>query len=802
MFSKKFMCFLLFVLFLSMTVAFASDGDDAALADETQMGNKTFEKIQTDIDTAQSGDNVSIDNYYFGENEINVKKSINIEGKNNAVLDGRNVTGIMEISADNVNIKNICFKNSNGPAITICANNITIANCTFEDNPGGAIFEGQDMHNIYILGCTFKNNYNPLRIVSGENITIADSSFTASTSSAISIFSRNSIIKDCIFTDNKANEYGCGAISGVPGPIENLTIIDCSFVRNENPIYINGRNISISNSSFTNNSGSAVRLNGLNHRIVDSNFTNNTNFDNNGGAILYDGLSYYMLNRLDYTGDERFIIKNCNFLNNRAYSGGAIYYDGGDFDSIESVPDQAQINVNEGLIDGCNFIGNEATVYSGGAIDYHAFISTNVKTVYYTKVTVSNSTFTRNSAISFGGDVNLGGANNRIINCNFSDGFSDKGGSLNIHASGNYEVNPFTNDNNSVEKCSFKNARSSFGGAMAFIGTKLGINDCTFENCYSRVDCGAIYVNTLFDGLSKAILGEIIINNTKFINNSAGERAGIISTSNSLKIDNCEFINNHAGRIDAAISASTSKMEITNSKFINNTSPAGVIRFTQCEYVLNNNYYLNNGLGTFFIGKSSNYKVLNDQFKEIKLIKISAPKLTTAYKSGKYFKVTLTELVSGKPVAGFRVIIKDKTTGKSFGRTTDSKGIVYLNFLNSKIGKHTIEVTLAENWYNSDKVLSTLEVTKIKTSVKAPKVTYKYKKSKYFKVTVKVGKNPLKKTYVKIKIDKKTYKIKTDNKGIAKVNTKKLKVGKHKVVISSGSSYYTMSGKSTITIKK
>ena len=82
-------------------------------------------------------------------------------------------------------------------------------------------------------------------------------------------------------------------------------------------------------------------------------------------------------------------------------------------------------------------------------------------------------------------------------------------------------------------------------------------------------------------------------------------------------------------------------------------------------------------------------------------------------------------------------------------------------------------------------------------------MTNKYKKSKYFKVTVKnkATKKVVKNTYVKIKIDKKTYKIKTNSKGIAKFNTKKLKIGKHKVTITSANVNYQMSAKSTITIK-
>ena len=102
------------------------------------------------------------------------------------------------------------------------------------------------------------------------------------------------------------------------------------------------------------------------------------------------------------------------------------------------------------------------------------------------------------------------------------------------------------------------------------------------------------------------------------------------------------------------------------------------------------------------------------------------------------------------------------------------------------------------------KSTTTIKISQAKTIISAPKITSKYKKTKYFKVVIKhkSTKKPVKKTYVKIKIDKKTYKVKTNSKGIAKLNTKKLKIGKHKVIITSGNSNYKMSGKSTIIIKR
>ena len=93
---------------------------------------------------------------------------------------------------------------------------------------------------------------------------------------------------------------------------------------------------------------------------------------------------------------------------------------------------------------------------------------------------------------------------------------------------------------------------------------------------------------------------------------------------------------------------------------------------------------------------------------------------------------------------------------------------------------------------------------KVKTKVVAPKITAKYKKTKYFKITVKqLTKEPLNpKVKVKVKIGKKTYNLKTDSKGVIKFNTKSLKVGKYAVKITSGDSNVSINGKSAIIIKR
>lgn len=191
--------------------------------------------------------------------------------------------------------------------------------------------------------------------------------------------------------------------------------------------------------------------------------------------------------------------------------------------------------------------------------------------------------------------------------------------------------------------------------------------------------------------------------------------------------------------------------------------------------------------------------------------KISDIKLIKEIKSNKYSKINgflEVKTISNHTgdLSGLTVVFK-VFTGKNFKtytKKTDSNGKAVLKIPQKlEVGKHKI-VVIADN-----KIMKTTSITiqKAGTIVKAPKVTGKLKKSKYFKVTIKnkETKKLLSNVKVKIKVFTgkkfKTYAVKTNKKGIAKINTKTLKTGRHKVIVSSGNNNYKISAKSLITIK-
>lgn len=189
--------------------------------------------------------------------------------------------------------------------------------------------------------------------------------------------------------------------------------------------------------------------------------------------------------------------------------------------------------------------------------------------------------------------------------------------------------------------------------------------------------------------------------------------------------------------------------------------------------------------------------------------KITDIKLDKNYNSTKYSKINsflkvklISDYTNGLTVL-FKVYSGKKY--KIYTENADSNGEIVFKIPKSlKAGNHRIEVIF------DGKIMKTtyINIQKAHTIVKAPKVVNKFKKSKYFKVTVKnkETKKLLSNVKVKIKVFTgkkfKTYIVKTNSKGIAKINTKNLKIGTHKVVISSGNDNYIISKKSSIKIKK
>ena len=187
--------------------------------------------------------------------------------------------------------------------------------------------------------------------------------------------------------------------------------------------------------------------------------------------------------------------------------------------------------------------------------------------------------------------------------------------------------------------------------------------------------------------------------------------------------------------------------------------------------------------------------------------KCSAPKVTDYYKGVKVFTVKLTTSAK-KPIYDAKITLLINGYKQSVRTGVDGQIRLSLNTL--KPGTYKVVVKSGDTKSFTIKQISTkIVIKKAPAKLTPKKLTAKKGVKKYFKVTVKNTKTKkvIKGVKVKIKVytgkKYKTYTVKTNSKGIANLNVKSLKVGSHKVVVSSANKYVVAkAAKSTIKITK
>jgi|GEM_PF-1529965 hypothetical protein len=193
--------------------------------------------------------------------------------------------------------------------------------------------------------------------------------------------------------------------------------------------------------------------------------------------------------------------------------------------------------------------------------------------------------------------------------------------------------------------------------------------------------------------------------------------------------------------------------------------------------------------------------------------KFTAKKVTAYYKGGKYFTIKLTNTKKKKAIYDAKVNIKvyiSKYRYYNYNGNTGANGQIKLSLDSLKPGSYKVVVKGADaKDYTAKQVTSKIVIKKAPTKLTPKKLTAKKGAKKYFqvKVTNKKTKKVIKGVKVKIKVytgkKAKTYTVKTNSKGIAKISTAKLKVGSHKVIVTSANKYcVAKKAKSSIKIKK
>lgn len=498
------------------------------------------------------------------------------------------------------------------------------------------------------------------------------------------------------------------------------------------------------------------------------NITKPLTLESSNGATLNANSKSTILN----ISNVSVCLKNINFINSKSYDTAAIYSEG----NLE--------------IQNCHFKDN-IMHFSIDESDYHDS-SKSAGAVYSTNdLTVINSTFEDNSAsgeryilyyesmtdihdvidryehYSYAGAIesckSLSLTNSNFINSSlYCYGYTDIANSTFKNADLN--LSDYTN----ITKTNFiKNSIIDTYDVSRENHTTVIFNECNFSN----------YNSSIIDTWNS----EIYIFNSNFKNNN---KTAIIAEN--VFIENSTFTNNR-GQISGAVEGWN--LTLTNCNFIDNI---------ECAVLSHENATID---GNNYIGLNAFDNSLNIIDK---LIKMTIKNTVIQYASEITPQVKLTSTQTGNPIKDYQVkyaIYKGNKKVYEFDNywQDEKKGIMTFTLPKLNVGTYKLEIDDLLIHKNI-----TFKIIKANTIIKAAKITSKYKKSKYFKVTVihKTTKELVKYKYVRIKIDKKTYKVKTNSKGIAQINTKGLKIGTHKVTITSGNSNYKMSAKSTITIKR
>ena len=702
-------------------------------------------------------------------NGIPISRSINIYG-DGFTINANSQARIFDVS-NYVNFNNINFINAystNGAAIL--GSNYAVSNCNFTNNH--ATSNGGAMQGGYASNCIFDSNTADNRggamyQGSADNCIFRDNE--ANEGGAIyEVYATKSTFEDnnakkqggamlgssagqCTFIGNSASDYSGAAF--------NAYVVDCTFINNSatHAGAIGGGSNSALNCIFDGNyaidDGGAV----YGYTVFDSTFTNNHAAQ---GGAMHTGSANNCLFENNYAYNvggalmETYAV-DCNFTNNNAKSGGAMYQNSAKnciFTGNTAQNGGAMFNAHS---DTCKFYSNTATleggaIYEGGA----------------------DSSFFRYNSAHNGGAVAL----TDVLACTFYDNTAEEYGGAAYKTS--------------ARRSLFEGNTAKFGGAISGAPSGLAADtssasECNFVKNVAKVTGGAKF-NTYtadceFEG------------NLPVYQLFVSDFEGIVGFGGDLHISMYDNPKYPVTGVNATIKIYNSKNQVIGTY----KSEVGY------------NWFVNLAAGKYKAQVS-----VDDEAYEIDPIRVSitimkssfiyVANLTTSYQAGNVLLVNLHDS-AGSPLKYAKVSVTLNGATKTY--LTDDKGQVMIptKTLTPKTYQVSVHFAGDANYLESSAEAHII-VKKVTPKLTAPKATLKVKdKTKKYVVTLKTNKNAVMKNIkITVKVNKKTYSVKTNSKGQAIFKLKKLtKKGKYtaEVTYAGNSIYNKVTKKVTITVK-
>ena len=510
------MLLLLITLLFLLTLQGVSAIDNGNLTQELQLGDNdnSFSALQSLIDGGNATINLDKDYVqYDGEKTIKISRNVTINGNGHSIDANDNIRALL-ISADNVVLNNITFKNGNdklGGAIDWQGANGILANSSFINNKatgtdtatnyegGGAVYWSGN--NGLIANSTFESNsaggHGGAIWWSGNDGIIENSVFERNTASkwggAVYSKGTNVNIRNVNFTGNKGSNGGSLAIVGEGSTIDNL-IFDLSNGTLGGALYWNVKNGVIKNSKFYNSHASGSNGGGAVYTTSSATLTTieHCDFINNTAAVNGGAIYAY----------SKAIVNDCHFYNNNASNfGGAIY-----FNAESSEVNSSEFNNNNALKSGgAVYITNRFSIINNSVFKNNT--AEYAGAVYFSsyKHKLNNTLFEGNNATVDGGAVYLGSYGTIVDNATFIGNSAVRGGALY-----NYVGGTTATTKTEIINSEFKYNNATAGGAMASFAKFIGINNTDFT--FNKASYGsAIYMDRT----------SYTISNSTFLNNSA-----------------------------------------------------------------------------------------------------------------------------------------------------------------------------------------------------------------------------------------------------------------------------------------
>ena len=579
-----------------------------------------------------TGKNTTISDSYFNRcyspnNAGAIKVIGNYTTIDNCTFENCNATedgGVLEISGQYCELNNSTFNNNfagdDGGAISWKGGNGKIYNITCNNNRGislgTATSNGGTLEitgsNITIEKVNVTSSYAKVAggaiFVTGDHVNITDSSFDncnvshtiqntgkeyANGGGAIYLFGNYGLIDNCTINDANGRKGGAIYIQGYDVIINGTTTTKTYVGQNGGSIYVKGIDAIISNSNIIDSNatvaGGAIYIEGANAKVINSTF-NSTNAkttssfvtDNKGGALYIVG---------NYA-----TIDGSNFTDASAYQGGILYLQGQYCNVINSSLDHGYSYHDGGAyystgtdsnVTGSNFTNNVARS-DGGALFWLGS-----KYNYVTGCIFDNNTAYANP----GHDTKGGGAiyfsqngeycgikDSKFFNNSVQSTTKADGGAILWDKSSHIFIDGCLFDGNYVTSTDWQNPKTWIQGGVMYArpADNLTITNSVFQNCWSKKEAGALYLQ------NGGSIGIHLINNT-FINNTAysdrvtndndlgGGAILIKGTGNGVHtIINSTFINNTANFGGGIVLYQTSaNVIITNATFDGNKAIIG-----------------------------------------------------------------------------------------------------------------------------------------------------------------------------------------------------------------------------------